>query len=175
MPTTPEDWRRRIQEVMAKDQPLYVAVFNTNLTEWQSFKKTHAEALRRTVQPSDSVLDAGCAYGRLLNLLPSWWRGAYLGIDLSPDFIALAKAFHPDRDFVVGDLIDVERLVAGRRFDWAILLSVDNDEEKYWRARLLKIRRVVDRLLLLNFHKDDPKKNFTILESFPTIRYLDRK
>lgn len=47
------------------------------------------------------VLDVGCGYGRLADVIPN-----YTGIDFSEEMIALAKAKHPHKRFFVAEHLD---------------------------------------------------------------------
>jgi len=71
-------------------------------------------------KPPESILDVGCGFGDLLGFLRArGWQGKYLGIDLMPEFIAIAKEkfSHEEDDrssFICSDFMvkDFER-----RFD----------------------------------------------------------
>lgn len=60
-----------------------------------------------------SVLDVGCGDGYWMPDLPG-----YVGIDVAPEAIELARSRHPDRAYLVTD-VDDERIRAGR-FDLVI-------------------------------------------------------
>src|SRR5688572_5696278 len=91
----PQYWKERLEQ--AQRGHLHHAVFRCPLDRWQRIEARHSEILARLIGPTDSVLDAGCGYGRLLDLLPATWRGGYLGVDLSPDLIRLAECRLPER------------------------------------------------------------------------------
>lgn len=81
-------------------------------------------------RPDDRILDVGCGTGTIVAFLP---RGvAYLGVDLSPDYVASAKSRYGDRaNFQVGDVNGL-RLDPHDRFDIALavgLLHHLNDRE----------------------------------------------
>jgi len=81
-------------------------------------------------QPNDRILDVGCGTGTIVAFLP---RGVhYLGLDLSPDYIAAAKIRFGDRgNFRVGN-VNALRLDPHDRFDVALavgLLHHLNDRE----------------------------------------------
>src|SRR5690242_1964255 len=82
----------------------------------------HAEDeryLRFVVPEAATVLEVGCATGRLLAALkPS--KG--VGVDLSPDMVAIARADYPHLDFVVGDIENPETVRSlGGPFDFILL------------------------------------------------------
>lgn len=147
-------WARRLRE--AKHQ--HEAIFRCPLDRWQRIETRHREILAATIKDTDSVFDAGCGWGRLLTLLPATWYGGYLGVDLSPDFIRLARAEHRPRQFAVGDLRNLDSRLCG--YDWAILISmkhmvIRNLGQEEWDKMELALRRVAKRLLFLEYSEDD--------------------
>ncbi|MFA6097981.1 MAG: class I SAM-dependent methyltransferase [Patescibacteria group bacterium] len=58
------------------------------------------------VASGDSVLDAGCGNGRLLQMLEQK-NISYTGIDISPRLVAIAKAQHPNQTFLAGDITNL--------------------------------------------------------------------
>lgn len=69
-----------------------------------------------------SILDVGCGYGSLLDLL--YERGleiSYSGIDVCAPMIDVARARHTDRSWLVGDVMDLE---GERRFDYVVCNGV---------------------------------------------------
>lgn len=153
----PNYWKRRLQSA-PPGQPHH-AVFRCPLERWQRIEAAHRRLLARHVGPSDSVLDAGCGWGRLLDLMPPGWSGDYLGVDLSPDFIDLAKILHRGRHFAVGDLRDLSAF-EGRAFDWAVLVSVRpmvrrNLGDGAWAQMEREVRRLARRVLYLEYDPED--------------------
>lgn len=151
----PEFWRLRLNEATERHR----AIFHCAEGLWRAIERRHREILRRVVQPGDSILDAGCAWGRLLTLLPEDWSGDYLGIDLSPDFIELACHEHPSRRFVLGDIRNADT-IAGTVYDWGILISirpmvVGNLGVGVWADMERSLRRVCRRLLFLEYVEED--------------------
>ena len=66
-------------------------------------------------QPKDRILDVGCGTGSTVGFLPEGI--AYIGVDLSPDYIAAAKRQFGDRaSFRVGDVNEL-RFGADERSD----------------------------------------------------------
>ena len=65
-----------------------------------------------------SLLDAGCGYGSLLDLIQK--RGItvdYCGIDMCASMIEDAKSKHKDSEWLVGDVLSLE---GSRRFDYVV-------------------------------------------------------
>ena len=152
----PSYWRRRLETA----DHLHHAVFRCPRDEWERIAEVHRGILADRIGPTDSVLDAGCAWGRMLDLLPRDWRGLYLGVDLAPAFIETARRTYPRRAFIVSDLRNL-RETPDRAFDWAVMISIrpmvrrnlGGDE---WAKMESELRRVARRLLFLEYDVDDP-------------------
>lgn len=153
----PAFWKGRL--IGAPKGSPHHAVFVCPTDRWQRIEAKHREILARTVGPLDSVLDAGCGWGRLLTLLPEAWVGDYRGVDASPDFVRLAEATYPDKGFIVGDLRALPWAWTGL-FDWAILVSIRpmirrNLGDAEWDKMEAELRRVAKRLLYLEYDEND--------------------
>lgn len=151
-------WRQRLEQARASGE-LHHAIFKCPGDLWRRIEERHRQILADLVQPSDSILDAGCGWGRLLTLLPADWRGPYLGVDISPDFIALAKEKNPGRSFKVMDLRDLGAL-PGKMADWAILISVRPMVNRHlgcdaWKLMEAELRRVARKMLFLEYDIND--------------------
>ena len=152
-------WRVRLQQARQRHH----AIFKCPLNEWQRIEEKHRDILRDRIGDQDRILDAGCGWGRLLDLMPDAWVGDYTGIDLSPEFIDLAREEHPDKNFLVGDLDNLGRFFTiGYEdiFDWGILISIRpmmirNLGQNYWNQVEKKLRRVCKDLLFLEYDEKD--------------------
>lgn len=149
-------WERRLKFATQR----HYAVFKTPLKNWLAIEAKHQEILKRHILPGDSILDAGCGWGRLLNLMPEEWKGPYHGVDLSPDFIELAKEEWPDRNFSCEDLRDLMPEIKTPIFDYAILISIRpmvirNLDQESWDLMEKNLRRVADVLLYLEYDVND--------------------
>lgn len=146
------------------------AIYKCPLKEWTEIEVKHRSILARHVRAGHSVLDVGCGWGRLLTLLsPEWIRegSRYLGVDLSPDFIDMARRNHPPTsamppvDFVRGDVRTAfKNLNPIVRFDWAVIISFRpmikrhlGDEQ--WDLMEAEIRRLAQKLLYLEYDIND--------------------
>jgi SAM-dependent methyltransferase len=158
-------WKIRLQE--APPGELHQAIFRCPKEKWDAIAERHRQILKEHIKPTDSILDTGCGWGRLLDLLPVEWqlksidRMQYLGVDISPDFIALARERHSKtgRLFVVGDLRDLWKLT-DRQYDLAILISIRpmvirNLGQPVWNEMESQIRKKVERLLYLEYDPQD--------------------
>ena len=154
--SNPLYWKRRLQR-SPKDE-IHHSIFICNGDRWRRIEDKHREILAKVIGPTDSVLDAGCGYGRLLTLMPPGWDGRYLGIDISPDFVEMARELHPNYNFIVGDL----RNIGVQGFDWAVMISIRpmvrrNMGGEVWDAMEKEIRRSAKKLLFLEYDEENPE------------------
>jgi hypothetical protein len=153
----PNYWKRRLREANERHQ----AIFKCPKDQWEAIENKHREILKRHIMPHDSILDAGCAWGRLLTLLPKEWVGDYLGVDLSPDFIELARKEHPAHIFEIGDLRYLSSGVLVKKvYDWAVLISIRpmikrHQGEEVWQEIEDRLPTVADKILLLEYDVSD--------------------
>lgn len=143
-------WKSRIETAREIRNSVYVA----NDTLWERIDAAHKAIIDIQIGKDEFVLDAGCGYGRLSPLFRR-----YVGLDFSPDFIALAKEKYPEKTFVVGDLKKppFTRLY----FDWAVCVSIramvqGNLGEEAWEEMERGLRRVARRILILEY--EEPTK-----------------
>lgn len=153
----PAFWAQRLAE---SDGEPHRAVFNGSLTQFREVEQWQREQLRLAgIGNQDSILDAGCGYGRLLDLLSPMWRGEYLGIDVSPEFVAKAGKFYPGRLFLVGDLRDLLGSVRclrsrARPFDVAVCMWMKgmvtkNIGAEVWEEMEQQLLKVARRLVVV--------------------------
>lgn len=139
-------------------------VFKCPEDRWQQIKEAHKRILAENVSDSDAVLDVGCGWGRLIDLMPATWCNIYLGIDLCPEFIEQAKASYPNQRFMCGDVIEILPRVFPRRlpkFDIAILVSIApmlrrNVGDEYWYNFRDTVLAHSKKILYLEYDPDDP-------------------
>ena len=150
--TDPAYWKDQLERA---GEHLHLATWWAPL-RWHKFHgRRHRQILARMVKPVDSVLDAGCAHGELLDLMPATWYGEYAGVDVSLAFLKLAKRRHPGATFYCGDLLDLS-MFGSRSFDWAILRSVKHTlighaGQGVWAEAEGSLLRVAKQLLYLEF------------------------
>lgn len=163
----PRYWARRLREAQSKGL-LHEAIFKVNLDRWRLIEDKHREILKAHLKKVVSVLDCGCGWGRLLTLAPTDWNGGYVGVDLSPDFVNLARKNFPTKDFVVGDLRDLSFLSdyaplhagPGDKFDLAVLISIRpmirrNLGDEVWAKVEAEIRKWAAKILYLECDPED--------------------
>lgn len=146
---TPQFWKGRIDRA-ARDGKEHYSVYLAHQASWDHIAEIHKGILQRET-PGFKVLDAGCAWGRA-----SEWLTAeqYTGVDLSPDFIAIAKKKYPNKTFSQTDLRHLP--FRGRHFDIAFCISIramviGNLGQDVWDEIETELRRVADKILILEY------------------------
>lgn len=78
------------------------------------------------VTKHSKVLDFGCGTGQMLSFLQRsvCFEGEYVGYDISPEAIELARAVHPDGRFEVRDILEQP---APEEFDYILVSGVFNN------------------------------------------------
>lgn len=152
----PAYWRERLHS--AREQ--HHAIFRCSKDNWLRIEAKHREILKRYISVEESVFDVGCGWGRLLTLMPSEWKGNYLGVDISPDFIELAEKFHPNHDFGCFDLRILPTLITPIKYDWAVMISMRpmitrNAGEETWKQIEDQVRQRATKLLYLEYDPAD--------------------
>lgn len=165
----PEYWKKRLDTAPSGNP--HHAIMITDIQTWARIETIHRDILAEWIKPEDAILDAGCGYGRLLSLMPTSWKGDYLGVDLSPDFIAKAKLEHRKFSFTVGELVNIRNVVKAHYkenvkdflerplFDWAICLSIRqmtiaNTSEDNWLAIQRNLLKVAKSVMILEYDED---------------------
>lgn len=149
-------WKKRLETATDRHQ----AIFRCDLARWRRIEDKHRQILARTIGNIDSILDAGCGWGRLLDLMPKQWYGSYIGIDISPDFIDIARKTYPTRVFKQGDIADPKRFATRIRYDWAICISMRpmirrNLGDEYWDTVQANLLTLTNRILFLEYDEQD--------------------
>jgi SAM-dependent methyltransferase len=104
------------------------AIFHLYPMDFLRHVRAHAEMLEeaaKQVFPKASVLDPGCGIGLLTEHLPD--GAAYLGLDISPDFIAICNdryAKRPGFSFAVADMNAAD--IGKEAYDVVTLLNLVN-------------------------------------------------
>ena len=152
----PGYWKERLIKAQRAGK-LHHAVFECDPDRWRRVAVKHREILARHVTEGTSVLDCGCGWGRLIDLMPPKWAGEYLGIDISPDFIRLAQMDHPEARFAVWDMREAGNLSPTTgKYDLAVLVSIRPMVIRelggdVWEKMEAAIRKVSLKLLYLEY------------------------
>lgn len=170
----PKFWRERLHKAVGRGVP-HTAVYRISTEEMEKINAKHREILAREVGLADWVFDAGCGYGRLIELLPDKWRGTYAGVDLSPDMIGYAKTIWPlpssstkyeFLSFNVGKIDEYLTLKFPGDFDVGVCVSirdmiVHNVGQDEWDRILAAMKRVCQKVLVLEY---DPKSEGEVID-----------
>lgn len=153
----PAYWRERIEWAI-QNKNLHWSIFYTGAGQFSEIEERHRAILADLIKPGDSIFDAGCGYGRVLDLLPKG-NYRYLGVDISPDFITLAQTRHIHHTFRVHDLR--EPIQVDAEFEWAIAGSMrpmirGNCGPEAWETIKANIFRVAKKILYLECNVDEP-------------------
>ena len=153
----PDYWRRRM-ETAPPSEPHH-AIFKCPLDRWLRIEAKHRGILARVLKPSDSILDVGCGWGRLLTLLPPWYAGQYSGFDLAPTFIERARGAYPNKIWHVRDARDLSDYF-GLGYDYAVMISFRpmvkrNLGDETWDDIESNVRRCAKKLLYLEYDETD--------------------
>jgi len=147
----PEFWKQRL----STSNELRMSVYNCHESQWQTINQHHYNILTNYIDvKNDKVLDAGCAFGRWSPLFSN-----YTGIDISPDFISLAKKNYPlhAENFICGDLKKMPW--DNNSFDWCFTIStramiVREINQEAWDQIESELKRVAKKVLILECFGD---------------------
>jgi ubiquinone/menaquinone biosynthesis C-methylase UbiE len=85
-------WRNRLHECRGE---LHRSICECSIDRWLEMQAEHQRTLAKEIRPTDVILDVGCAWGRIVGLLPCTFKGMYVGVDSSPEMITLAQMLNP--------------------------------------------------------------------------------
>ena len=71
-----------------------------------------------------NVLDLGCGKGGFVSLLKQIGYDKYTGIDLSTVALEKAKMYHPDCNFIKGDIHGAQNILKGSKWDLILICDV---------------------------------------------------
>lgn len=145
-------WKDRLEK--AKGAYRHFSVFIVNPPLWKKINEDHQIILDNEILSTDKVLDCGCGYGRLSEMI----KGEYTGIDFSPDFIDEARKLYPDKRFMIGSLDYIPFI--DNHFDVAVVVSVKamiiaNIGIDAWDKMEKEITRVAKKTLILEYGSGD--------------------
>lgn len=104
--------------------------------------------ISQMIHPGASVLEIGCGTGELLSTIKAQVK---VGIDISPNMIALAKQRHPEIEFHVGDM---EKLPLQQKFDYVLLVNTIGylDDIQQGLEQLKKVCSPKTRVIIVYFN-----------------------
>lgn len=141
-------WKERIEQAHKNGREHY-SVYISPDKMWRDIEIAHRDYLKELIKPEETVLDAGCGYGRMSEYIEK-----YTGVDFSPDFIEMAKKKYPNKDFVVGSLKELP--FKDGEFDWAFCVSIKkmvvaNSGDEEWQKMEKELKRVAKKVLILEY------------------------
>jgi len=137
---------------MDKIQKINRDFYNKNARSWASLKTNsfhHERPFRLFVsylKPGPTVIDIGCANGIHVPLfLGIGRRLKYEGIDISSQFLNIARAHYPQLSFQLADIVD-RRTLPRKKYDgfWAAAV-LQHIPKSQWDATLSNIERLTGR------------------------------
>lgn len=157
-------WKERIYDALIKNSSLHAAVYVTDPENWQRIQNETAGILQRYLSQNINILDIGCGYGALYGCIPSSYQVRYTGIDISEEFIDIAKKSYPSVEFLCGDIRKTE--FKDKTFDLVVARSIhdmicDNMGDGYWKEIENEVKRIGKSLLLIEY--DNPLRTDYIL------------
>lgn len=167
----PRYWSDRLARAVAREQA-HLAVYEGPVEKFNEGRRRQESLLKQHVNKYTNVLDVGCGWGRLLGIMPQEWEGKYLGVDVCPEFIELARRAWPGRRFWCCDFRDpiLTQFVVAQgkihnygRFDLAVCCSIKpmvvrNAGRETWDQVEANIRAVADKILLLGYDDLDDEE-----------------
>ena len=160
---SPDYWTERVVLTLARRWELHRMVIDTPVGDWEAIQAHTAKVLKELLKPGERVLDVGCSYGALLNMLPDGVE--YVGVDYCPAMLCLARELSPNADFILGDLDDLDPTqFPNDSFDWAVCRGLEGTtktlrSQAEWEAMEREMLRVAKRLLLI-----DMSMNWRVVE-----------
>lgn len=155
--TTEKFWKQRLLNAHVTGRGLHTAVYDTDPENWDNIQNQTRNLIHKYASNKSVILDAGCAYGPLYSLIPN--GAAYVGIDISPDFIEIAGLRNPGADFRVGDLSNLKEF-PDRFFDLTICRAVENmlkenNQGQLWERIRRELIRVSNTVLLMDYGTEE--------------------
>ncbi len=160
---SPKFWGQRVKKMLENQRPLHTCSYDTTMQDWVRIQRHSAGLIKDLFEPGESILDAGCGYGALIEVI-EWVRYnlVYAGVDFCPEMIHLAKLIYPKRaeSFMVGDIREMRDMPLVDQlypFDWCICRGLEgsiktilgNDQ---WDLMVKEMLRVAKRLLVIDMN-----------------------
>ena len=147
----PEFWSKRLAAAKRRGE-VHRSVYLTTLDGWAEVQSRHRAKLAECIMHTDTVLDAGCGYGSLLEVLPP--VASYTGIDTCEELLKEARRLHPGRCFRNADVADTG--FPDKYFTVAVARSVRSMVlrelgEDAWKRMEAELNRVAERVVYLEY------------------------
>jgi len=153
--STTEFWRNRLAKAHASGRGLHTAIYDTDEVTWDTMQNETKGIIHRHIMPGCKVLDVGCGYGALAELMPE--RTTYVGVDLSPDLIEIACLRRPDLNLVLANATALP--FKAKEFDVAVARSLkgmiqENLGDGAWQPIESELIRVARTVLVMEYGGD---------------------
>ncbi|HLD21668.1 MAG TPA: class I SAM-dependent methyltransferase [Patescibacteria group bacterium] len=89
---------------------------DTRSAQWREVQ----QLIHHYVKPRNRVLDLGCGNGRVADLV-NQIKASYIGIDVSPQLIELARRLHPKNEFHTGSMMHID--AADHTFNHTLMIA----------------------------------------------------
>ena len=148
----PAFWRYRLLWALSHGRGTHTAVYDVDKEEWDAIQNSSKNILSLYAFDGIKLLDAGCGVGTLCSYLPKGVK--YVGIDISPEMVEVARLSYPLEDFRVADMRCLPFDTC--RFDLAICRSIrsmvlDNLGQAAWDTMQAELLRVSDKLIVVEY------------------------
>lgn len=168
--TDPQFWRTRLLQAHASGRGLHTAIYDVDPETWDSIQCETRGRVLNAVLPGRRILDIGCGYGAVYDCLPNNFKTGYVGIDVSPELVEIAKLRHPEGNFVVADATRLP--FSSGHFDLAVIRSI---RAMLMRAGLPRVfasilreaRRVASGVLVLEYGRDVGRNEPVYVDNHP--------
>ena len=150
----PKYWKARLALHESDAYNIHRSIYDVSFEEWRHIQHCHEIVLRSEIKPHMVILDAGCGYGALMDILPELKE--YIGIDIASAFIRYAKKYvkRPNFRYLVRNLKNLP--FKDNHFDISICRSMEGMVRQHlgdseWNAIERELLRVSKRLLKLGY------------------------
>jgi SAM-dependent methyltransferase len=110
-------WVTRVADAKNHNDP-FRSVFRAGSHAWRSIIKGRLDIMSEKIQPSESVLDAGCSFGWLSQHITN----DYVGVDQTPALVEYGRELYPDVTLILGKLQELP--FDDNSFDWIVCSCV---------------------------------------------------
>ena len=162
-----EFWKERLFDAISHGKDLHQVIYNTDYAVWRGVQERTKEIFHGVINNGTKVLDAGCGYGSAYEVICGTY---YVGIDISPELIRIAKTRHPHADFRVGNLTSLPEFENGY-FDVCICRSLrgmilSNVGVVEWNRIEKELKRVSKKVYLIEYGDKEDLPLIEIVEGY---------